>query len=123
VSARLVGAWFPDGAAFGVLTARPSRAAHQDADVATATLFDPERWIAVDESRLSTTYDESGSPTRCSLELWVSEGDDEFPRRAAGEARATGAAAAAQGLGIEVVPLRCHSRGEAGAGVYAVATF
>ena len=123
VSARIVGAWFPDGAALGVLAARPSRAAHQDGETATATLFDPERWIAVGEPRLSTTFDGSGSPTRCNLELWVSEGDNEFPRRAAAEASAAGAAVATEGLAIEVVPLRCHSRGEAGAGVYAVATF
>jgi hypothetical protein len=129
-AARFVGAWFVDGAALGVLALRPRKARHQDADAVTATVFDPNRWIPVGDPRLSTTYDGSGAPTRTNLELWITDGENEFPRRAAGEAAGPGAtasagegAASADGLALQVVPLRCHSRGEEGAGVYALATF
>ena len=126
-TARLVGAWFADGAALGLLALRPRRARHQDGDAMTATVFEPGEWIVVDDPRLSTTYDGAGVPTRANLELWISEGETEYPRRAAGEtAGPAGTVAAADGtdgVALQVIPLRCHSRGEEGAGVYALATF
>jgi len=121
-SARLVAGWFGDGSAVGLIAARPRRHDRPDHDVASATLFDGDRWLPVTEPRLSTTYDRSDTPSRVSLELWVGEGEHEYPRRAAGEA--SGPAVATTGEGrLQVTPLRCHSRGEEGVGVYVLATF
>lgn len=122
-SARFVGAWFPDGSALGVLAARPQRAAHQDGDAIAANLFDADAWTPVADPRLSTTYDEDGIPRRVNLELWVGEGESEYPRRAAGEAAGPGGESAAEGAVLRAVPLSCHSRDVHGAGVYALARF
>jgi hypothetical protein len=123
-SVRFVAGWFTDASAVGLIAARPRRHDRPDHDAASATLFDPERWLPITEPRLSTTYDGSQTPSRVNLELWIGEGEHEYPRRAAGEAAARPAAAAAAGGGaLQAVPLRCHSRGEEGVGVYVLATF
>ena len=80
-------------------------------------------WVPVADPRLSTTYTDTGDPLRTSLELWISDGEDEFPRRAAGEAAGPGAELATDELQMRVAPLRCHSRGQDGAGVYVLASF
>lgn len=87
-----------------------------------ATLFDPDGWVPVSDPRLSTTYTDAGDPTRASLELWIVDGENEFARRAAGETSAPPVGAQAGGLELRVAPLRCHSRGLEGAGVYLLAT-
>jgi hypothetical protein len=122
-SARFVAGWFEDGSAVGLIAARPRRHDQPDHDAASATLFDRERWLPVTEPRLSTTYDGSETPSRVNLELWVGEGEHEYPRRMAGEASGGPSAAADGGAALQMVPLRCHSRGEEGVGVYVLATF
>jgi hypothetical protein len=122
-SARFVAGWFADGSAVGLIAARPRRHDQPDHDAASATLFDRERWLPVTEPRLSTTYDGSETPARVSLELWIGEGEHEYPRRMAGEASGGSSSAADGGAALKVVPLRCHSRGEEGVGVYVLATF
>ncbi len=117
-SARVVSGWFGADDAFLLLALRGERQVSHEEDMVAATLFDPEGWVAVAEPRLSTTYDREGVPTRVNLELWVGEGESEFPRRAAGEAAGPGAALDGDGIAIRVVPLRCHSRGREGAGAY-----
>jgi glyoxylase-like metal-dependent hydrolase (beta-lactamase superfamily II) len=77
----------------------------------------------VDDPRLSTTYAASGLPSRTNLELWIGEGENEFPRRVAGEASAEGAVLQVEDVDLRVVPMRCHSRGREGTGVYVLATF
>ena len=114
-SARAVSGWFGDDDAFTLLALRASESVGQEADLVAATLFEPEGWVPVDDPRLSTTYTGEGLPARASLELWIGEGENEFPRRAAGEAVGTGAALEADGLELHVVPMRCHSRGREGA--------
>ncbi len=121
-SARVVSGWFGDDEAITVIALRSRRAADHEADLMAATLFDPEGWVAVSDPRLSTTYTAAGDPARTSLELWVSEAENEFPRRAAGEAAGGAASVDAGGLAVRVAPLRCHSRGLEGAGVYVLAT-
>ena len=121
-SARLVSAWLPDGAALALLAARPRRATQPDEDLVAASLFDPEGWLAVADPRLSSTFDDAGAPTRMNLELWVAEGETEFPRRAAGEVSGPAGSVSGEGIELHVAPLQCHSRGEHGAGVYALAT-
>ncbi len=121
-SLRAVSGWFSDEEAFALLALRARRGGGHESDLIAATLFDPEDWLAVSDPRLSTTYSASGAPLRTSLELWVGDGDDELPRRAAGEATGAEAAAQAQRLQLRVLPLRCHSRGLDGSGVYLLAT-
>lgn len=122
-SARMVSGWFDHNEAFMLLALRAAEAVGHESDLVAATLFDPEGWVPVDDPRLSTTYTESGLPSRTNLELWIGEGDQEFPRRVAGEAAGDGAILSAEGTELRVIPLRCHSRGREGTGVYVLATF
>lgn len=122
-SARFVAGWFTDGSAVGLIAARPRRHDRPDHDASSATLFDVERWLPVTEPRLSTTYDRSEAPARVTLELWVGEGEHEYPRRAAGEASDLPSTSAGGHAALQAVPLRCHSRGQEGVGVYVLATF
>lgn len=121
-SVRSVAGWFGPEEAFAVLSLRTADSKGQESDRVAATLFDPEGRTPVADPRLSTTYDGAGRPTRVTLELWIGEGDTEYPRRAAGEAAGAGAELAAAGLELRVVPLRCHSRGQEGGGIYLLAT-
>jgi hypothetical protein len=120
-SVRAVTGWFAPDEAFTLLALRAPRSSGQEADLVAATLFDPEGWVPVADPRLSTTYDGAGVPTRVNLELWVNEGENEFPRRAAGEAAAPSGTVTAPGIEMRAIPLRCHSRGRDGGGVYLVA--
>jgi hypothetical protein len=122
-SARMVSGWFDRDEAFILLALRAAQAVGHESDLVAATLFDPEGWVPVDDPRLSTTYAESGLPARTNLELWVGEGENEFPRRVAAEAAGDGAVLATEETQLRVVPMRCHSRGREGNGVYVLATF
>jgi len=122
-SVRAVSGWFGDDQALALLAFRARKSAGHEADLIAATLFDPDGWIPVQDPRLSTTYTDSGRPARANLELWIGEGENEFPRRAAAEAAGAGAGVKADGLELLVAPLHCHSRGLEGAGVYVLATF
>jgi hypothetical protein len=129
-SVRAVSGWFADDNGLAVLALRPApgggrsaaKAGH-DADLLAATLFYPDGWVPVADPRVSTTYARSGIPVRTNLELWVGDAENEFPRRAAGEATGEGAVVSAAGLELRVVPMRCHSRGLEGSGVYVLAGF
>jgi hypothetical protein len=121
-SARVVSGWFGPDEAITVIALRSRRASDHQADLIAATLFDPDGWVPVDDPRLSTTYTQAGDPARTSLELWVSDGENDFPRRAAGEAAGPSAVVSAGELELRVAPLRCHSRGLEGAGVYVLAS-
>jgi hypothetical protein len=122
-SARLTSAWFADDQAVALLALRPSKGESHEHEALQATLFDADQWIPVMEPRLSTTYDGGGVPRRTGLELWVSDGEHEYPRRVAGEVDRESASASAPGLQLSVSPLRCHSRGQDGPGVYVLARF
>jgi hypothetical protein len=119
----MVSGWFDQDEAFILLALRAAQAVGQESDLVAATLFDPEGWVPVDDPRLSTTYAESGLPARTNLELWVGEGENEFPRRVAAEAAGDGAVLTTEETQLRVVPMRCHSRGREGNGVYVLATF
>lgn len=120
-SIRAVSGWFAPDEVFTLLALRAPGSKGQESDLVAATLFEPEGWVPVNDPRLSTTYDGAGIPTRVTLELWVNEGENEFPRRAAGEAAAPGATLTADGIQIHAIPLRCHSHGRDGGGVYVLA--
>jgi hypothetical protein len=122
-SVRAVSGWFGDDQALALVAFRRRGSTGHAADLIAATLFDPEGWVPVQDPRLSTTYADSGLPARANLELWIGDADNEFPRRAAAEAVGAGAGVKTDGFELRVAPLRCHSRGLEGAGVYVLATF
>ena len=121
-SARVVSGWFGPDEAITVIALRSRHASDHEADLVAATLFDPDGWVPVTDPRLSTTYTDAGDPARTNLELWVSDGENEFPRRAAGEASGRGVTVSAGELALRVAPMRCHTRGLEGAGVYVLAS-
>ena len=124
-SVRSVSTWFEPDEGFALMAFRGRKAKHHDADVVTAAVLGPETSAPVEDPRLSTTYDAGGWPVRAGLELWLaaaSEGEEEqYPRRAAGEAAGDRAQAAAGELDLRAEPFRWHSRGREGAGVYLLA--
>jgi hypothetical protein len=120
-SLRDVSAWFEPDAALAVVALRPRRARGHDADVVTGAVIDPEASAAVAEPRFSTTYDGAGAPIRSSLELWLGQTEDEYPRRAAGEAVGPRASQRDGDFEVQASLFRWHSRAREGAGVYIVA--
>jgi len=122
-SVRSVAGWFGPELALSLHALRSARSAGHESDRIRATLFGAEGTRPVDEPRLSTTLREDDLPARTSLELWVGEGDDLYPRRAAGEARGPAVRVTSAGLELAGVPLTCHSSGLEGVGVYLLARF
>ncbi|MGA2925215.1 MAG: hypothetical protein ABSG43_04365 [Solirubrobacteraceae bacterium] len=125
-SMRDVSAWFAgngrDEGDGGVVVSslRPRRARDHAGDLISAALLAPGGAPAVADPRLSTTYTAAGEPSRMTLELWLESDADEdrYPRRAAGETVGTRAVVSRDGCEFHAAPLRCHSRGIEGAGVY-----
>jgi hypothetical protein len=120
-SLRAVSASFAPGDAVAVLSLRPLGKTGHDADLVSAAVFENGSSAPVGDARLSTTYGADGTPSRVSLELWQGEGEDEYPRRAAGEAAGQGAAARQAGLELQAELFRLHSHDLEAAGVYLVA--
>ena len=117
-SLRSLSAWLGPEAAVFALAARPRGERGHDEDAVAAVLaegYGEEAHIEeVAEARLSTTYDSEGRERRVGLELFVSE-EDEFPRRAAGEAlRAVSLEAA--GVRVDTSFLLWRLDGRAGVG-------
>jgi len=119
-SLREVSAWYEPGEGVVLSSLRPRGARGHDADTITASLLEPTEAPPVVDPRLSTTYTATGEPARMSLELWLeSDGDaEQFPRRITGETLGTRALISSGALEFDAAPLRCHSRGRAGAGAY-----
>jgi hypothetical protein len=127
-SFRLVAAWFGSDEGLALVALRPRGARGQDSDLVAASVLEPGGAPRVDDPRLSTTYTAAGVPSKAGLELWFEEpethdveanGEQELlPRRAAGEAVGAGLDWEAAGFALHAAPLRWHSRGEDGAGVY-----
>jgi hypothetical protein len=122
-SLRGVWSWFEDAHVLAVIAARPAGAAGQESDRVTATLFEAAEPITVHDPRLSTTYGAHGLPARMGLELWVGDGDEQYPRRAAGEPLGPGEELSNGAMTVRILPLRCHSAGHDGPGVYLLARF
>jgi hypothetical protein len=89
--------------------------------VVTAAVLDPQGTAAVADPRFSTTYTAAGKPLRASFELWLGQAEEEFPRRAAGEAVGPAASLHVAGMDVRAALFRWHSRGLDGAGVYILA--
>ena len=80
---RSVAAWLGNGSGLALTAIRPADAGDHAAEPVWAALLDPGGAVAVQEPRLSTTFDGDGRQRRAGLELWVD--GDEYPRRGAGE--------------------------------------
>lgn len=127
-SFRQATAWFEPLRGLTLLALRPSTARGQEADLVAASLLEDEPAPRVADPRLSTTYDAAGAPARVGLELWLEpespdedpdqESDRHFPRRAAGESVGAGVDWELAGFRLHAAPLRWHSRGEDGSGLY-----
>jgi hypothetical protein len=122
-SLRAVSGWFEPDDGLTLVALRPSGRKDQESDIVAATLLERDGWTAVDDPRLSTTYRFGGQPAKASLELWIGEGDEQFPRRAAAEASGEPATVESDRVHLAVTPLRCHKGGRDGAGVYLLARF
>jgi hypothetical protein len=124
-SARGVTAWFGPEYAVAVASLRPRKSRGHDADLLAGAILDEGAPLAVDEPRLSTTYDGNGLPSRAGLEIWLEdievEGEKprpQYPRRLAGEATGESAHAQISGIALDAQLFRWHARGLEGAGVY-----
>jgi len=128
-SLRDVSAWFGTGDGIALRSLRPRKARGHADDLLTAVVFEPDGPVAVADPRLSTTYTAAGAPARMNLELWIDqdEGSDDngdraqYPRRVGGEALGERWVGFSEGIEVQVVPLRCHSRGREGSGTYLLA--
>lgn len=122
-SIRAVSVWFEPDEAFTLTAFRPRKAKAHDSDLLAAAVIAAEGSAAVDDPRLSTTYAADGWPARAGLELWLGgpEPEQQYPRRASGEAVGPRAQAVADGLELQAEPFHWHSRGREGAGMYLLA--
>jgi len=125
-SLRDVSAWFAEGEGVALRSLRRRKARGHSDDVVSAVVFEPDGPVWVAEPRLSTTYTAAGAPSRMTLELWLEQeqsgdGDEDraqYPRRVGGEALGDRWVGSSAGTEVQVVPLRCHTRGHEGSGVY-----
>lgn len=122
-SIRAVSTWFGPDDGMAVVAFRPRKAKAHDRDVLSATVIAADASALVEDQRLSTTYTEGGWPLRAGLELWVAgkEPDQQYPRRASGEATGARAEALSGSFELRVEPFRWHSRGSDGVGMYLLA--
>ena len=122
-SLRALSGWFEADDGLALLSLRPSGRHDQESDAVAATVFEPEGAIHVDDPRLSTTYRQPEQPDRASLELWIGEGEEQYPRRAAAEAEGEAITVRGDHVELSVTPMRCHKGGRDGVGVYVLARF
>ncbi len=120
-SFRLLVGWLDHEEGFVLVAVRPRKAKGQDEDAIEAVLFGPAAGESVVEPRLSTTYGDSGWPTRAGVELWMEteEGSDRlYPRRALGQALAEPVSWSASEIALEAQPFHWFSGDHQGPGVY-----
>lgn len=122
-SVRAVSTWFEPDEGLALMAFRGRKAKTHDCDVITGAVLGPESSAPVEDPRLTTTYDAGGWPVRAGLELWLAgeSEQEQYPRRASGEAAGARAQAAAGELDLRAEPFRWHSRGRDGAGIYLLA--
>jgi hypothetical protein len=113
--ARTVAAWTDDAAA-ALSAVRPVGAAHHADEAIWAALWESDRLLAIDDGRLSTTYDADGRTRRAGLELWPA-GEEEWARRGAGEVLC-GSSLDLGALRLDCAFFSWHLEGRAGVGRY-----
>jgi len=123
-SVREVAAWFADEEGMSLSALRPAGARGHDRDALHASWFEPAGPLAVAEPRLSTTYARGGLPLHAGVELWLqAENEQEqYPRRAQGDALGVSVRLRHDLTELLVCPLRWHSRGSEGTGIYLLST-
>ena len=82
--ARTVSAWLGEDRALTLTAVRPAKSKGHLDEALSAHVFDSGEALAVQEPRLSTTYDGERRQRRAGMELWMDEESD-HARRVAGE--------------------------------------
>ena len=114
-SMRSLLAVFAPDSALVAQARRPRGAPGHGAESIAAALVDGGAWREVEETRISTVYDGEGRQRAAGIELWLP--GEEFPRRAAGEARA-GISLSLEGLEVQIAMFAWRMDGHEGAGAY-----
>ena len=83
--ARSVSAWLDDGYGVTLTAVRDRSAKHHADEKVSAHVVLAGVPVPVADPRLSTTYDAGGRQVHAGLELWVAQGEGEYPHRGAGE--------------------------------------
>ena len=83
--ARTVSAWLDERSGVTVTAVRPSNAKHHSDEAVAAWVLEAGEPVAVAEPLVSTTYDADGRQRHVGLELWVTDDENAYPHRAAGE--------------------------------------
>jgi hypothetical protein len=120
-SVRDVSALFEPADGFALVAFRPRPARDHGHDAVSAVVLDAQATAVVADPRFSTTYGGDGRPIRSSLELWLGEAENEYPRRAAGAAVGPHTSGVRGGLDVQAALFRWSSRGREGAGTYVLA--
>ncbi len=117
---RILGAWFNSKRWLAMLSVRPPRARGHDKDAISVAAIGEDQGMSVFDPRLSSTYGSDERLRRAGVEMWLGADKKEDLRswRIAGEADGAPAQLQLDGVSIQAQPLRCHSRGDAGIGVY-----
>jgi hypothetical protein len=115
-STRSLAAWLEDGSGLVLNAIRPAGCGGHEDEATWAALFGSAGSLRVDDTRLSTTYDEDGLQRRAGLELWVGE-DDVYPRYATGEV-VCGSTLELGDLRLDCAFLRWRMDGREGSGRY-----
>jgi hypothetical protein len=113
---RSVSAWFDDGSGSVLSSVRSIKAASHADEALWAAVFDGSRFLAVDEPRLSTTFDSAGRQVRAGIELWLDK-DDDYPTRGLGEV-VTGSTLELGALRLDVAFFKWHIEGRTAVGRY-----
>jgi hypothetical protein len=122
---RAVSAWTGDGVSAAISAIRPAGAGHHADEALWGALWEPAGLTALDECRLSTTYDAEGRTRRAGFELWPAassedeDGGDAWARRGAGEV-ICGSSLDLGALRLDVAFFRWHLEGREGIGRYDV---
>jgi hypothetical protein len=117
-SARLLAVWLENGETYTLSALRPANAKGHDKDRIAVALPEAQGALRVFDPRLSTEYSATGVPQRFGVELWLGEDPDadQHPLRLGGEAQPETAPLSAGQLSIH--PMRAHSAGISGLGLY-----
>ena len=117
--ARTVTAWLDDKTAVTLSALRGASAKHHSDETVAAHVVLGGAPVPVADPRLSTTYDGGGRQVHAGLELWVGDGDGEYPHRAAGEV-VCGTTVDLGSLRLDCAFFEWHMAGRTGVGRYDV---
>ncbi len=115
---RSVSAWLGEDRALTLTAVRPAKSKSHLDEALRAHVFDAGEAIAVQEARLSTTYDGQRRQRRAGLELWMDE-EAELARRVGGEVLCGTSIELGQQR-LDSAFFRWHTEGREGIGRYDV---